>query len=140
MLPTVMATSVTAVAGSSTRLVNTNATSTATVVVDRDRQDEDVGTGFRTHPDVAGGDQREHHQRDHAADRSDRTEIEEHREQRCGDGGGDQAEGGASSDTDPITGGNCRVAVISSQRPFAGYSPALVAPDVAKSAVTVIIQ
>ncbi len=40
----------------------------------------------------------------------------------------------------PIRGGNCPREASSSLRPVAGYSPALVAPAVANSAVTLIIQ
>ena len=67
-------------------------------------------------------------------------EVEEHGEQRRGDRRADEPDGGASAEREPITGGNCRVAAISSHRPVAGNSPALVAPEVANSAVTVIIQ
>ena len=58
-----------------------------------------------------------------------------------GDRGGDEAERGTSRRrVNPSPVGTVAVSVISSQRPFAGYSPAFVAPDVANSAVTVIIQ
>ena len=109
---------------------------------DGDRQDEhqEVRAGLGADAQVRHRDQGEDEQRDGAADRGDRVQLEHQRE--------DQAQASASISspfwTAPsfaaISGGNCLVSTSRSLSPIAGYSPALVAPAVANSAVTVISQ
>ena len=76
MLITRIATRVTAVAGSSTSVVNAKVTSTVTVLTMPSSRIAAVRAGLAPHPQVCPGDQREHAQRDRTADRRDGAQVE----------------------------------------------------------------
>ena len=71
-----MTTMATAVAGSVTRVVSAKVMRTTAALDDRGDKERGAGAGLVAHPQVAGGDEREHEQRDGAADRRDRAEVE----------------------------------------------------------------
>ena len=107
-------------AGSSTRVVNTNVTRTMTRAGEGHQEHHEVGSRLACDTEMARGDQGEHDQRDDAAERGDRREVEPDGEDH-GDDGGDQQPG-----RDPVaeaateTGGNWPMDVICSQSPPAG--------------------
>ena len=115
-----MTTSAMAVPGSSTSVVNTKDTSTITVEATA-RTRITGGPGLVPDPEVADRDEAEHEQRDHAADRGDRGQVEPDGE-HDGDRRRDQQAGAGARPPNrrPITGGNWPIAAICSHSPDAG--------------------
>ena len=91
----------TAVPGSSTRVVRAKVVSTVTVLTIATTSIAEVGARLSVDPEVCRGDEREDEQRDRAADRGDRAQVEADREDDRGGGG--QGEPGGQSTAEPAT-------------------------------------